>query len=840
MNLPKNLSLRDRFLIAPLIGVILTLILYFTSNSIIRSHSELFQHLGESNLPQVSEINRVTVLLIKNHTQLTALLISALEHMDEERVYLEGKILLNSMHELENQFSLSFFSEHMIITNQANIFEQVKQAFRQYREASASAVELSTVDTKQAQKELLAANRALNQLNELLLIVSKHFVQNLTDESALIHDSLGDHNIVTALTIALVIAMIFFAVYFSRHLSSGLEQVNQAMIRLSSGNTDIKLPERTDAYLQQLTVAVFKFKQTLVENEEQQDNLRCTLDELMDSEERYQSLLDLTPTAIITIDDTQKIVLFNKAAEQIFGYDSHEMIGQSLDKLIPEKNRHQHKNQVKSFETSDVDSISAIKRNPVAALRKNGETLFIEASISKIKRATGTLITAAITDVTERLQAEEKIQHQANFDSLTDLPNRFLSLDRLSQLLSEAQRNNEKVAVLFLDLDDFKKINDTLGHETGDELLIEAAKRLYSVIRSGDTVGRLGGDEFIVLLGGLPNAADAQPIAENLLNRFRDAFRINGRELILTASIGIAVFPEDGNRASELLRNADSAMYHSKEQGRNTYSYFTDAMNLDVSRRLALEEQIHGALDRDEFSVFYQPQIDISSGRIMGAEALLRWHNPALGDVSPKEFIPIAEQTGLILPLGQFVLNEALGKTAQWQQDLDAKFSIAINLSPRQFRDPELVSFIDKTMQQFHISGDSLELEITEGVLMSGHGYIDTALAALNNLGVSIAMDDFGTGYSSLSYLRRYPFDVLKIDQSFVRDIAVDPADRELIHATVAMAHSLKLKVVAEGVETEEQLAFLKKLGCDYAQGYLFSKPVTAECMTGILESGIG
>ena len=267
----KNISLRNRFLIAPFIGVILTLILYFTSNSIIRSHSELFQHIGESNLPQVSEINRVTVMIINNHTKLTALLISALEHLDEERVYLEGKSLLNSMYELENQFSLSFFSEQTIIIDQANIFEQVKQAFRQYREASASAIELSTVDAKRAQKELLAANRALNQLNELLLFVSKHFVQNLTDESALIQDSLEDQKIVTVLAITLVMAMIFFAFYFSRLLSSGLEQVNQAMIRLSSGNTDIKLPERMDAYLQQLTVAVFKFKQTLVENEEQKD-----------------------------------------------------------------------------------------------------------------------------------------------------------------------------------------------------------------------------------------------------------------------------------------------------------------------------------------------------------------------------------------------------------------------------------------------------------------------------------------------------------------------------------------------------------------------------------------
>lgn len=442
-----------------------------------------------------------------------------------------------------------------------------------------------------------------------------------------------------------------------------------------------------------------------------------------------------------------------------------------------------------------------------------------------------------VLDITLRKQQEERILHQAHFDTLTDLANRFLVLDRLTQLLKEAQRKNEKVALLFLDLDDFKKVNDTLGHETGDKLLIEAAERLRSEARIGDTVGRLGGDEFIVLLGGLEDAADARPIAENLINRFRDAFRIDGRELMLTTSLGIAVFPEDGDNASELLRNADSAMYHSKDLGRNTYSYFTEAMNREVSRRLSLEEQIHGALDRNEFTVLYQPQVEISSGRIIGAEALLRWHNPALGNVSPVEFIPIAEQTGLIVSLGQFVLIEALGTVAKWQQDHDPKVRMAVNLSPRQFRDPELVSFVKKAIKQAGVTGDSLELEITEGVLMSGHAYIDDALTALSDLGVCIAMDDFGIGYSSLSYLRNYPFDVLKIDRSFIIDITEDRADRELVNAAVAMAHSLKLKVVAEGVETEVQLAYLKQLGCDYGQGYLFGKPAPAEKITEMFDS---
>lgn len=438
-------------------------------------------------------------------------------------------------------------------------------------------------------------------------------------------------------------------------------------------------------------------------------------------------------------------------------------------------------------------------------------------------------------DISERKLQEEHILHQAHFDSLTELPNRFLALDRLSQLLSEAQRKQEIIAVLFLDLDDFKKINDTLGHDTGDKLLKETASRLHSVVRTGDTVGRLGGDEFIILLSGISQASDVQPVAEALLNQFTDTFRIDSRELVLTASIGISIYPDDGKSLSELLGNADSAMYNSKDQGRNTYSYFTEEMNESVTKRLLFEEQMHGALDRGEFSLCYQPQVELASERIIGAEALLRWNNPILGEVPPFEFIPIAEQTGLIVTIGKYVLTEALSKAANWQQKTGGPFTIAVNLSPRQFRDPNLVSYIEETIIKCGISADALELEITEGVLMSGHTYIDHALAALNNLGINIAMDDFGTGYSSLSYLRNYPFDILKIDREFIQDIIFDPGDRELVNATIMMAHGLGLKVIAEGVETEEQRKLLLSLGCDFAQGYLFSKPLSHEDMSDLL-----
>ena len=460
--------------------------------------------------------------------------------------------------------------------------------------------------------------------------------------------------------------------------------------------------------------------------------------------------------------------------------------------------------------------------------RKNGELYWERANVAPVIDDTGKTVhyLAVKEDITREKQQEEHIIYQAHYDALTKLPNRFLALDRLSQLIKEAQRAQTQVSLLYLDLDDFKKVNDTMGHDVGDQLLVQAAAKLLDAVRDVDTVARLGGDEFIVLISHSCNASEAEMVAETLLDRFERPFKLNDREIVLTASLGISVYPDDGDNSAELLRNADTAMYHSKEAGRNTYNYFTDDMNAGLSRRLALEEQLRGALERHEFFVCYQPLINIADQQLAGAEALLRWRNPILGDISPEEFIPIAEQTGLIVEIGQYVLTEAIAHAAQWQSDYSIPFKMAVNISPRQFRDMKLVPFIENLLQKAALSGASLELEITEGVLMSGHISLDKALTEISRLGIAIAMDDFGTGYSSLSYLRRYPFNTLKIDRSFVNDITKDPADRELVNASIAMAHGLGLKVVAEGVETEAQFDHLREQACDFAQGYLFSKPV--------------
>lgn len=453
--------------------------------------------------------------------------------------------------------------------------------------------------------------------------------------------------------------------------------------------------------------------------------------------------------------------------------------------------------------------------------------LYFEARVSHLDKYNQVMV--IIRDITEQHKSDELIRHQAYFDSLTLLPNRFLALDRLSQILIEADRNNEQAAVFFLDLDDFKKVNDSLGHETGDKLLIESAHRLQQILRKEDTVGRLGGDEFIILLRGLKNNDNALAVAENLLKTFREPFKVDGKELILTMSIGVAIYPKNGRSASDLLRNADTAMYQAKTLGRNTYSFFTQEMNTVMQRRFEIEDQMRGALERNEFELHFQPKLDVKSATIIGAEALLRWHNPTLGNITPDEFIPIAEHTGLIIPIGEYVIKQALSFLNKWQKNDRKKHTMAVNLSPRQFRNTKLIGFITNILNENDISATSLELEITEGVLMSGQSYIHDALISISELGIKLSMDDFGTGYSSLSYLRQYPFDVLKIDRSFINGITSNKADYDLVKATIAMSHSLDLTVVAEGVETKEQLQLLENLGCDFVQGYFFSRPIPAE-----------
>ncbi len=437
-------------------------------------------------------------------------------------------------------------------------------------------------------------------------------------------------------------------------------------------------------------------------------------------------------------------------------------------------------------------------------------------------------------DLTDRKLAEQRIAHMAHHDALTGLPNRVLLRDRIQQAIAQAHRTSRQLAVLFIDLDRFKTINDSLGHQLGDRLLQSVASRVLVCVREGDTVARVGGDEFVIVIPGLDDAADASSVATKILEVLASAFHLHGNDLHVAASIGIALYPADGSDAETLMRNADTAMYHAKDMGRANFQFFTQHMNVAAQQRLSLENALRRALEAREFELAYQPVYDIRDRTITGFEALLRWHPPGRDPVAPGDFIAAAEDSGLIVPIGEWVLKEALRQAKAWQMP-GRSLVVAINVSAKQLARPNFVDRLHRMIQDTGIEPNLVELEITESVIIEGAGEARDALDHVAALGVGIAIDDFGTGYSGLGYLKRLPIDTVKIDQSFVRDLTVDPDDAAIVTAIVAMARSLGLDVVAEGVETEEQLAELQRLGCHRAQGYLLARPMNAAAMTRLL-----
>jgi diguanylate cyclase len=432
-------------------------------------------------------------------------------------------------------------------------------------------------------------------------------------------------------------------------------------------------------------------------------------------------------------------------------------------------------------------------------------------------------------------KANAQLQHQALHDALTGLPNRLLLQDRLTQAIASATRDGTKIGVIGLDLDRFKNINDSLGHSAGDELLKEVAKRLLRTVRGQDTIARMGGDEFALVLPGIDDKAELEPIAQAILAEIGKTYRIQNAQLHTSPSIGISVFPDNGREAHMLLAHSDEAMYFAKQCGRNNFQFFSAEMSVFTHERIELENDLRFALERKQFELHYQPKVDIASGRVNGTEALLRWRHPTRGLISPASFIPLAEETGLIIPIGEWVLREACLQAARWQQAGMSFIRVAVNLSAKQFRQKNLVEIVQSALDEARLPHHFLELELTESSVMSDSEESAQILEELSRLGVLISIDDFGTGYSSMSYLRRFPIDKLKIDRSFIRDLTANPDGASIVRAIISLAHSLRLKVIAEGVESDEQLAALRELGCDQYQGYYFSPPVAVSKFEGVV-----
>jgi diguanylate cyclase len=572
-----------------------------------------------------------------------------------------------------------------------------------------------------------------------------------------------------------------------------------------------------------------------------EDHLRTngTLRDLESANLQRAAILDSAALSIIATDRDGVILSLNREARRLLGYQPAELIGKEVLTVLHEWLELEAQARALSRELSipiepGLEAITARARLSLRDerewnyIRKDGSRLPVRLSVSQLYGPDGHAegFLAIAQDITGQKQAEASIHHLAMHDPLTDLPNRALLREQVTRSLAWARSQGAQVSLALLDLDRFKHINDTLGHHVGDQVLVAVAKRLSASVRASDTVARLGGDEFVVLMPGLEHPGQAIDAMRRILKAIEEPIHVGPHELYTTPSIGVSAFPLDGSDLDTLLRKADRAMYFAKERGRNTIAIYDREMERNAARQLKLENSLRRALQRNEFFLMYQPFLSLSTGRITGVEALLRWQQRSGEIVSPMDFIPLAEETGLILPIGEWVLRTACAQSAQFAHAAGNPLRLSVNISPRQFKAPELFGMIAELLAVHRMHPHDLQLEITEGVLLDERDGIAETVAGLRAIGVQVAMDDFGTGYSSLGYLRRFPIDRLKIDRSFVSDVVLNQDNAALTSAIISLGRSLKLPVTAEGVETAEQLEYLRARNCDEAQGFYFSTPL--------------
>ncbi len=565
---------------------------------------------------------------------------------------------------------------------------------------------------------------------------------------------------------------------------------------------------------------------------------RKRLEEILrQSEQRYRTILEEMDDAYFEVDLSGNYTYVNDAISRLLGYPKEELIGTTFRKQVNEEDTALLYDAFgKIFATGKPVRDIAYK-----AIRKDGEIRYSEIAGFPIQNQKGEVVgfRGIGRDVTERKRSEEQIRHMATHDALTELPNRMMFGQLLNHAIQAAKRNKRQLAVLFIDLDRFKIINDTLGHEAGDLLLQTIAARFKQTLRAMDVVARLGGDEFVVLVEEVANPDQLVIVAQKILSAAMKPVSLMGEECRVTASVGISLYPKDGEDEQALMKTADKAMYFAKEEGKNNYQFYSEGMQSQSIEQFSLETHLRLALERNELSLSYQAKLDFKTGAITGVEALLRWHSPLLGDVTPTQFIPVAEETGLIVPIGRWVMKTACAQNVAWQQQGLPPVCISVNLSLRQLRDENLIKDIKTALGDSGMAPHLLELEITESMVMHNPARMVAILTQIKDMGVRLAIDDFGTGYSSLAHIRRFPIDTIKVDRSFIRNVPEDFEDKAIIEAIISMGQTLSLTVVAEGVETQEQMNYLKEHSCNEMQGYYFSKPVAADEFASLLKVNI-
>ena len=549
------------------------------------------------------------------------------------------------------------------------------------------------------------------------------------------------------------------------------------------------------------------------------------------SETLFRTVVESSKDAMVAIDTNGRITLFNPGAERIFGHSKEEMLNRPVEDLMPAAYHQAHSQYIRGFFAGSKPPAAIGKTLELQAVRNNGDTFPVELSLSEGQAGSDHFVLAVIRDITERKLIEQQLIHQANYDSLTDLPNRTLILDRLKQSIDDEQ----PLAVMLLDLDNFKAVNDSLGHDGGNLLLKEVAQRLSATVRKRDTVSRLYGDEFVIVLRDIDDTEELMRLVRELVQAFDKPFSVAGSEHFATFSVGIALYPADADCAEGLLKKADTAMYASKKDGKNRFNFFAPSMEEDIHQRLKLEKMLQQAVHNREFFLHYQPRIETASGRIIGLEALLRWTPEGAAPIPPDQFVPILEETGWIKEVGEWILETVCRTAKAWQDMGLPTVRVWVNISGKQFQEKDLFEKIEQILNSTGLAPHFLGLELTESVLMQDVEVHIAKLKQLKQLGLLISLDDFGTGYSSLSYLKRFPIDEIKIDRSFVNGLLIDENDTAIVRTILAMAQGLGLRVVAEGVETPRQQDFLTEHHCDEMQGYLFSKPVPPQSIASLL-----
>nr|MBL8456580.1 EAL domain-containing protein [Zoogloeaceae bacterium] len=558
-------------------------------------------------------------------------------------------------------------------------------------------------------------------------------------------------------------------------------------------------------------------------------------DKVLEAEQALRRIFDNTPAiAVQAYDADRRVVYWNRASEDLYGYAAAEAIGCRLEELIipPELTE-----IVVAAHEAWLGGGPPIPAAELMLMHKNRSRVSVFSSHVMVARPSGEREMYCIDiDLSSLRRSEAELARLAHFDSLTNLPNRAMAQIRIEHALDRARRHDFGVAVLLLGIDRFKNVNESFGHPVGDELLVVLSTRFARRLRAGDTLARFGGDEFLVVLECLDEPAEAARVADALLRQLDEPFVLSGgQQLFVGMSIGISYFPDDSNDVTMLLQHADTALHQAKAAGRGTYRFFTAELTRAAQVRMELETRLRWAIEREEFELYYQPKVDLASQRVVGCEALIRWNDETCGLVGPDGFIPIAEETGLIVAIGEWALHAACEQLVDWHEAGHLELSVAVNLSARQMWQSSLPARVEDIIKRTGVRAASLELELTESMIMGQEETLAARMHELKALGVSLALDDFGTGYSSLSYLKRFPIDVLKIDRSFVRDIPGDNDSNEIAAAIIAMAHSLRLKVVAEGIETPEQVGFFRAHGCRLAQGYLFGHPMKADAFSRLL-----